>query len=165
IETHDAPLAVLSRALRSAQSATASEPSRIFSVSRKGEATEPQSRWSRPITIGAFNSPFATRSFSANPNLSRSPYPSQQIREGNPWNFTFFCAIVIHRFRCSFSGNISSTNRSVRAMSDASPESAAQRNGPFPSQNSGRIYAGTNPGNPYAFFTPDSNANVRILFP
>jgi hypothetical protein len=34
------------------------EPSFIDSVSRFGLATEPVSRWSRPITIGAFSSPF-----------------------------------------------------------------------------------------------------------
>ena len=44
-------------ALSSGQSAIASEPSAIASVSRWGEATEPVSRWSRPITIGAFTSP------------------------------------------------------------------------------------------------------------
>ena len=52
-ETQLAPQAVLSSALSSGQSAMASEPSRIPSVSRLGEATEPVSRWSRPITIGA----------------------------------------------------------------------------------------------------------------
>ena len=31
-------------------------------------------------------------------------------------------------------------------MSSGSPESATQRNGPFPSQNSGRMYSGTKPG-------------------
>ena len=40
-ETHEAPVAVLTSALRIGQSATASEPSRIASVSRWGEATEP----------------------------------------------------------------------------------------------------------------------------
>ena len=53
IETHDAPLAVLSSAFSSGQSAIASEPSAIASVSRYGDATEPASRWSRPMTIGA----------------------------------------------------------------------------------------------------------------
>jgi len=42
--THDAPLEVLTRALRMGQSAIASEPSSIASVSRYGEATEPESR-------------------------------------------------------------------------------------------------------------------------
>jgi hypothetical protein len=54
-----APAAVFTSALSSGQSAMASEPSRMPSVSRKGEATEPVSRWSRPITMGAFNSPVA----------------------------------------------------------------------------------------------------------
>src|SRR5881394_3686918 len=43
-DTHDAPDAVLSSAFKIAQSAIASEPSRIASVSRNGEATEPVSR-------------------------------------------------------------------------------------------------------------------------
>ena len=42
--THVAPAAVLSSALRIGQSAIASEPSRIASVSRYGDATEPESR-------------------------------------------------------------------------------------------------------------------------
>ena len=42
--THVAPAATLSRAFRIGQSAIASEPSRIASVSRYGEATEPESR-------------------------------------------------------------------------------------------------------------------------
>ena len=52
IETHDAPHAVLTSALSSGQSATASVPSAIDSVSRSGDATDPASRWSRPITTG-----------------------------------------------------------------------------------------------------------------
>jgi hypothetical protein len=44
IDTHDAPEAVFSSAFSSGQSATASLPSFMLSVSRKGEATEPQSR-------------------------------------------------------------------------------------------------------------------------
>ena len=42
--TQLAPFAVFTSALRIAQSLIASEPSRIASVSRLGEATEPQSR-------------------------------------------------------------------------------------------------------------------------
>ena len=72
-DTHDAPVAVLTSALRIGQSATASEPSRIASVSRWGEATEPASRWSRPITIGAFSSPEATISLKRSPARWRSP--------------------------------------------------------------------------------------------
>ena len=73
IETHVAPDAVLSRALSSGQSAIASLPSAIDSVSRYGEATDPLSRWSRPMTIGAATRPLATRSLNASPARSRSP--------------------------------------------------------------------------------------------
>ena len=47
-------------ALSNGQSAIASLPSRMASVSRLGEATEPVSRWSLPITSGAFTFPFFT---------------------------------------------------------------------------------------------------------
>ena len=73
IDTHDAPEATLIIALSSGQSAIASEPSSIPSVSRYGEATEPVSRWSRPITIGAFSSPEATMSLNRAPARFRSP--------------------------------------------------------------------------------------------
>src|ERR1035438_7253999 len=71
--TQLAPAAVFTRALSSGQSAMASEPSRMPSVSRNGEATEPVSRWSRPITMGACNSPVRTRRLMARPNSARSP--------------------------------------------------------------------------------------------
>ena len=73
IDTQVAPDAVLTSAFSSGQSAIASEPSAIASVSRYGEATLPQSRWSRPITIGALTSPLATISLNFRPALSRSP--------------------------------------------------------------------------------------------
>ena len=73
IDTQDAPDAVLTSALSSGQSAIASEPSSIASVSRYGEATEPESRWSRPITIGADSSPEATISLNRSPARCRSP--------------------------------------------------------------------------------------------
>ena len=68
-----APDATLTITLSRGQSATASLPSRIASVSRLGEATEPESRWSRPITIGAFTRPLRTRSLKIFPAFSRSP--------------------------------------------------------------------------------------------
>ena len=71
--TQEAPDEVLTRAFSSGQSAIASEPSAIASVSRYGEATEPQSRWSRPITIGACTSPRATSSLKRSPARWRSP--------------------------------------------------------------------------------------------
>jgi len=137
-ETQDAPLATLSSAFSTGQSAIASDPSRIASVSRNGDATEPVSRWSRPMTTGAEISPRATSSLSARPKRARSPWPNQQMRAGSPWNATRSRASRIQRLRCSLSGKRSSTSRSVRARSFGSPESATQRNGPFPSQKSGR---------------------------
>ena len=71
--THVAPAAVFSSAFRIGQSAIASEPSRIASVSRYGEATEPESRWSRPITTGADTAPERTSSLIASPARARSP--------------------------------------------------------------------------------------------
>jgi hypothetical protein len=68
-----------------------------------------------------------------NPARWRSPYPSQQMREGSPWNATFSPGVVIHRVRCLLSGNRSRIARSVVAMSFGSPDSAAHRNGPSPS--------------------------------
>src|SRR3990167_8961657 len=51
--TQVAPAAVLTRALSNGQSATASVPSSIASVSRFGDATDPESRWARPAPRGA----------------------------------------------------------------------------------------------------------------
>ena len=116
-DTQVTPDAVFSSAFKSGQSDTASEPSRIASVSRLGEATEPLSRWSRPMTTGACNSPRATMSLNASPSRCRSPSPTQQMRAGSS----------------------SRTLASVRKMSSGSPDSAAQRNGPTPRQNSGRM--------------------------
>ena len=63
----------MTSALSSGQSAMASEPSRIDSVSRFGEATEPASRWSRPITMGALTARERTSSLKAAPARARSP--------------------------------------------------------------------------------------------
>ena len=73
MDTQDAPEAVLTSAFSSGQSAMASEPSAIASVSRYGDATEPQSRWSRPSTIGADRSPLLTISLKRRPARFRSP--------------------------------------------------------------------------------------------
>jgi hypothetical protein len=71
--TQEAPEAVLSRAFRIGQSAMASLPSAMASVSRYGLATDPESRWSRPMTIGAWTSPAATSWLKASPAWWRSP--------------------------------------------------------------------------------------------
>src|SRR5918911_1095739 len=83
-ETQLAPEAVLSRALRIGQSAMASLPSRMASVSLYGEATEPVSRWSRPMTRGAARVPSATILLKRRPRRGRSPPADQQIRAGRP---------------------------------------------------------------------------------
>src|SRR5665213_913166 len=84
---------------------------------------------------------------------------------GERIHFQGLPASLIQRARCSSSGNRSSTSRSVRAMSAGSPDRAAHRHGPFPSLNSGRLYAGTNPGKSNARSSPASKATVRILLP
>ncbi|MNN31904.1 hypothetical protein D3C81_1456100 [compost metagenome] len=112
-ETQVAPLAVLSRALSSGQSDTASEPSCIDSVSRFGLDTEPESRWSRPITIGADNSPLRTISLNARPSLARRPRPTQQIRAGRPWKLMRSRAMSSQLCRWASSGISSLTLASV----------------------------------------------------
>src|SRR5437660_1472101 len=47
----------------------------------------------------------------------------------------------------------------------ADADSAAQRNGPMPRQNSGRRYAGTKPGKANASLRPASKATWRRLLP
>ena len=98
--TQVAPEAVLRSALRSGQSETASEPSCIASVSRFGEATEPESRWSRPMTIGALSSPVRTISLKARPSLWRRPRPTQQMRAGRPWKAMRSRAMSSQLCRC-----------------------------------------------------------------
>ncbi len=71
--------------------------------------------------------------------MARSPYSSQQMRQGSPWNATFSPAMRSQRATISLSGKASSRAASVAAMSAGSPLSAAQRKGPLPRQNSGRI--------------------------
>jgi hypothetical protein len=90
--------------------------------------------------------PSATSSLKRRPALCRSPAPSQQMRAGRPWKWTFWLASEIQRPRRSSSGNSSRIASSVAAISDSWPESAAYRKGPLPSQKSGLMYAGTNPG-------------------
>ena len=80
------------------------------------------------------------------PDELRSPAVQQLIddmietmRAGNPWNAIFSPAACIHRASRSSSGSSSRTARSVAAMSASSPDRATHRNGPLPSQNSGRM--------------------------
>ena len=109
-----APDAVFKSALSSGQSETASEPSSMASVSRLGLATEPESRWSRPMTTGAVSSPRRTISLKASPNRWRWPRPTQQIRAGSPWNWIRARAMSSHVCRWASSGISSLTLASVR---------------------------------------------------
>src|SRR5260221_711998 len=80
IETQVAPLAVFSSALSSGQSETASEPSCMASVSRLGLATDPESKWSRPMTLGQAHPADAGRqTLKLNPR-SRHVEPMVQVR-------------------------------------------------------------------------------------
>ena len=105
---------MLSSALSSGQSETASLPSFMLSVSRLGEATLPLSRWSRPMTIGAETSPFRTISLKARPRRWRWPRPTQQMRAGRPWKAIRSRAMSSQRWRCGSSGISSFTLASVR---------------------------------------------------
>ena len=49
---------------------------------------------SRDSTAGELS--FSTNSLNARPTLARSPWPSQQMRAGNPWNWTRSRAMTIH---------------------------------------------------------------------
>ena len=141
IDTQVAPLATLTIALSSGQSAIASEPSAIASVSRYGEATEPQSRWSRPMTIGALTSPRGDQVVERQPGLvalavAEPADAGRQALEVHP--------LLGHAGSTACSGSLSREQVEhglgrCAAMSFGSPDSAAQRNGPLPSQNSGRM--------------------------
>jgi hypothetical protein len=141
-------------ALRSGQSETASDPSRIASVSRLGLATEPQSRWSRPMTIGAETSPSRTISLKRRAGavalaVAEPADARGQALEGDP-----LAGQRSQLCRRSSSGKSSSRAPVGLAMSAGSPESATQRKGPRPSQNEGRMNAGTKPGKSKASSTP-----------
>jgi len=75
------------------------------------------------------------------------------MRAGRPWNATRSPAMRIHRHKGSSWLNISSAARSVARMSsDRRQRRPAE--GPLPSQNSGRMNSGTNPGMSNAEATP-----------
>ena len=92
------------------------------------------------MTIGAFTSPFATSSLRATPDLRALAVAEPADARRQPLELDALPRHAsIQRRRCSSSGKSSSTSSSVRAMSAGSPESATQRNGPLPSQKSGRM--------------------------
>ena len=77
------------------------------------------------------------------------------MRAGSPCDFTRSRASVIQRRERLVLGERAQHGvvGDARGRS-GSPESTAQRNGPLPSQKSGRMYAGTKPGKSKASSTP-----------
>ena len=67
------------------------------------------------------------------------PEMLRRHRAGRPSNSTYSSAASSQRCRCSLSGKASLMAWSVTLMSSGSPDSATQRKGPRPSQNSGRM--------------------------
>jgi hypothetical protein len=131
METHDAPLAVLTSALSSGQSAIASDPSRMALGLPVGRRDRAAVEVVAPDDDGRVNRPSATISLNRSPAGRVRRSPSQQMRAGSPWNATRSPARRIQRASDSFSGKRSRMARSVAAMSAGSPDSAAQRNGPL----------------------------------
>ena len=124
----------------------------MLSVSRLGDATEPLSRWSRPMTIGAFSSPL--RDHLVEREAERVALAEAQPADARRQALERDALAAPCRASGAGArrrGNSSLTFASVRVMSSGSPDSATQRNGPLPSQNSGRMYAGTKPGKSNAF--------------
>ena len=81
--TQLAPAAVLSRALRMRPVGDrVGAVAHALGLAVRARPPSPQSRWSRPITMGALTSPRATSSLKTAPILARSPYSSQQMRAG-----------------------------------------------------------------------------------
>ena len=91
------------------------------------------------MTMGPLSSPDATISLNISPARWRSPRPIQQMRAGRPWKAIRSPAISSQRCRPALSGNSFFIAASVLRMSSGSPVSEAQRNGPMPRQNSGRM--------------------------
>ena len=92
------------------------------------------------MTIGRLELARATMSLNRSPAWSRSPYPSQQMRAGRPWKRTF------SRGQPDPPGQRLVVGEQLEDgpvgggdVLAGSPDSAAQRNGPLPSQNSGRM--------------------------
>jgi len=77
--------------------------------------------------MGAFNSPLATKSLSANPKFVPLPYPNSKSAKA-----TLKLHPLLRQFDPSIQmlvpRNISSTSWSVRAISEASPKALAHRN-------------------------------------
>ena len=90
---------------RIGQSEIASEPSRIPFVSRSGLATEPESRWSWPITMGAATAAIGHGLVERRGRRERARRTSaSRCALAGLASAIRSSAIVIQRRRCSFSG-------------------------------------------------------------
>ena len=166
IETHEAPEAVLSSAFKSGQSAMASEPSRMPSVSRYGEATDPQSRWSRPITIGALQRAVGDHVVEAQSQpvalaVAEPADPRRQALEVHP--FAGHPDPAAERLVVRELGEHRLVGRP--RCPAGHPTAPPSGTGPLPWQNSGRMYAGTKPGKSKARSQPPVFASARIELP
>jgi hypothetical protein len=140
-----APLAVLSSAFSSGQSATASLPS--FMLRFRDKARPPsRSRDDRGRSRWGFDLSLLHQVVHGQPELRALAVAQPADARRQSLELDALARQVDPAARMRFSGNSSSTRSSVTECPKGSPESATQRNGPRPSQNSGRMYAGTNPG-------------------
>ena len=166
-DTHDAPLATFSSAFRIGQSAIASLPSRILSVSRNGDATLPVSRWSRPMTIGAESSPLRHEIVDARRRTAPArPGPASRCAPAAPGSARVRAPASIQRRRCASSGN-SSSDQVVGAVRCPRDRPRARPSGTAPSPR--RRAGGCTPARTRECRTRRrrraSKATVRMLLP
>ena len=156
---------MLTSAFNKAQSAIASLPSSMPSVSRIRRSNRTGIEMISPDYNRRLELPSLHQLIHRQPELG----PFAVAEPANPGGQTLkmnSLARQLHPAGENFAlGKSSSASLSVRSMSAGSPLSATQRNGPFPSQNSGRIYSGTKPGISKAFSQPPFFAWVRMLLP
>ncbi len=159
-----APAAPFNMAFNRAQSAMASLPSTMASVSRSGIDALPASRWSRVKATGPSISPEPISSLTASAALVRSWWPSQQMRAGRPVKAMLW-ALANHCVTRGTSLNISVSNESILVIVASLPEIAIHRNGPMASQNIGRMNRVTKLGISMASSTPARSASLRSQLP
>ena len=136
--TQDAPEAVLTRAFSSGQSAIASLPSRhrLGLPVRRGHRAAVQviaAEHDRRLHLAALHQLVEAQAGQVPLAVAEPADPRRQALEVRPSRWPSGSTGPA----ASFCGNRSRMAASVAAMSAGSPDSAAHRNGPLPSQNSG----------------------------
>ena len=106
------------------------------------------------MTIGAFSLPRLHHVVHAPGRTARARRNPASRCGGSPWNLTL-ARQVDPALRMSSGEQLQHQVVGARECRRIA-RNAAQRNGPRPSQNSGRMYSGTKPGKSNAFFTPCS---------